>query len=1124
LFIYTHRQTHPDGRPLYAYKMSEKSYAELKELTRQQMLADRQGGLAANLESLFCLYAAETFCREHIGGPWAWQTVFDPLGLPVPGQPSIAAWVERGLRFWKRDLLHDSRGRLYLMTLACEGGLPLRLLQRETTHLTHFFRAILEHYHRCRHADQQLAETIAQHQAHRLPASLRQPTVFRLAGALITQVKELQSRVGTAADPLHALDQQDPHWRRALPLRLEDEIAESLLTGLVRRSAELEREATARLRWRGWLKNTGNVWSVEKALELPEAPTGQHLQAWIGGGAINRPRWRLLLNTAQGSEPVAWLTLLHGERDSAHYRREWLRRGGVVLRGTSVVESHGLSLHDGEQEFPLIVRDGEPWGDAPWIFVERSDDARLEWLAEGSANTRATRAWVLATSDMTPSPVAGTCERLGRSDALDRVLYGVQGQVDFLTPQQDRYRIRCQAETDSDWTFSLVGQTLVTTLDERPRYLGLPRIECINSEGRRETTVTDRQQWRHRGSSGSWIDARLNAQGRVWVRLVSENGVERCRRLVDVLPAAFRMRATIGTDQQAGSLQLSGLDGGLVSLSGEATGITIEQTADRAQIQCPSLTGVLPTLVLNLHWPGSEPITLIVPYPQRGAVFRLAGRPLPKDDWVPLDRLGGLHAFIQDTTGHGRYRLQGSFLTHNPSGQPWAPLSQLRQIMTDGHRCFSIQLAPLAQGQLDISLSTWRDRIAAFLASSTDLDAQVRLSILSSNRDQLASVRVSRFDVVIEPDRESGCVRIPESSLDRLGVGWEGRVRFEMLRLWAPAAEPIVLQPVPGQTAAWAIPSELEPGPWWVVGHDGDWVRFRPTLWAVSASEYDAPAGEHTPLVAAILEPHPEKRRQALNLALTGLAEDPDHADWALLLDYLRLAQEFPPSALDVLCVLMMQPRTLAQALMRADAQTFETIWSLSRQMPFLWTLVPVDDWLAAARFYYEGLRRSLSELDSCEDLVFSLFQDFRERAGERRPYWLPLCDWMQRFLFPRRPLSHGTMLQVARSDPGFLEAQIDRAVLELQGRHDVHEEWPDGQDVKELIGDLPGWITPHLRVQPSYSLSVRSAPFVAAHMSLQDLPAHRSLILELRLLRGFDREWFDLVYAIALTIGLAQR
>ncbi|NEV60365.1 STY4851/ECs_5259 family protein [Thiorhodococcus minor] len=1126
-FLFFSRQTRPDGRPLYAYKMSERTYAELKELTRQQIQTDRRRGLVADLEPLFCLYAAETFCREHSEGPWAWRTVFTHLGLEEPEHSVIADWVEKGLRFWRRKLLHDSRGRLFLMTLACEGGLPLRLLERESTHLTHYFRSVLEHYYRFDQSDQSLAEAIACQQAHRLPATLRQPPVFHLAGTLVAKVKELQSHVGSAADPIAALDRQDPNWRRDLPLRLDDQIALSLLTGLVNRSAELAREATARLRWRGYLRATGDDWSVEKVLELPEAPTSEHLESWIVGQASHRPRWRLLLNTAQGSEPVAWLTLMQGESASAHYRREWLRRGGVVLRGAAVVERHGLSLHDGTQEHPLVVRDGEPWGDAPWVFVARGDGARLDWLTEGSARTRAAQVWVLAPSDVTPNAEKGRCECLGRIDVLDRVLFCVQGQVDFLTPQQDRYRIQCQAESDSDWSFCVVGQTVAAALDERPRYQGLPRIECLNADGRREASPTDRLQWRHRGVNGSWSDARLTAQGCVWVRLVRADGVERCRRLVDVVPSDFRAQATIGTTDRAGQLVLSGLGKGRVSLGiDRPTGVTIEGTEDQALVLCPALTGVLPPLVLRVHWPGSEPIMLTLPYPQRGAFFRLVGRPLPDDDWVPLDRLGGLHAFIQDTAGGCRYRLQGSFLTHDLSGQPWAPLGQLRQLMTDGHRCFSTQLAPLDHGRLEIPLSTWRDRVASFLASSADLDAQVRLSIISSRGDQLASVRVSRFDVVMEPNRESCSVRIPEESQDRLGAGWETRARFEMLRLWAPAAESVELQPDPSQAASWTIPAELESGPWWVIGYDGEWARFRPMLWVVPAREGDTPAVEASPLAAAILEPHPERRQQALGLALMGLAEDPDHSDWALLLEYLRLAQEFPPSALDVLCVLVTHPRTLAQALMRADAQTFETIWALSRHLPFLWTLVPVDDWLAAAERYYEGLRQSLCQIDSGEDILFDLFQAFRGRAGEHRLYWLPLCDWMQRSLFRGRgrPLPPDSMLKVARSAPGILEAQIEPAILELQGRHDANERWPDGQEVKERIGGLPPWVAPHLSPQPAYSLAVRSAPFVAAHLSLQGLHASPSLILELRLLRAFDRDWFDLIHAIAMTIGLAQR
>ena len=60
-------------------------------------------------------------------------------------------------------------------------------------------------------------------------------------------------------------------------------------------------------------------------------------------------------------------------------------------------------------------------------------------------------------------------------------------------------------------------------------------------------------------------------------------------------------------------------------------------------------------------------------------------------------------------------------------------------------------------------------------------------------------------------------------------------------------------------------------------------------------------------------------------------------------------------------------------------------------------------------------------------------------------------------------------------------------------------------------------------RLAPFYQ-PVRCAPFVAAYLSLNGITPTERLIHELRLLRAFDREWFDNVDAIALALGLAQR
>lgn len=1107
LFTYT-RQTIPDGRPLYAYKMSDTQYADFRGHFHQLLLWDPQGRSAKRFAPIFCLYAAETFRREHAEGVWKWETVFRPLGKEAPPQIQIGDWVEKGLKWWRRPLLRSANGsREFLVTIACEGGLPLRLLQQENTHLTQFFRTVLDSYYRTGQGDVDAAVLIARQHAPRLPRSLCHETVFHLTGSLIAKISTWQPLIGEAADPVAALDAKFPDWRRDLPLQLDDQVAETLLTGLVRRSGELAQETTARLRWRGRLREAATGWQVEKRLDLPERPTGAQIGEWIGSPGTNQSRWRLLLHTPTGVETVAWLTLLEGAGLSARYGREWLRAGGVTLTGAALRQSHRLSLHDGRQDYPLVVRDGEPWGNAPWVFVERGAAGERDWLTEGSARTRAEQAWVLAMPDLNPRVGNGACKALGTLADLNRTVYQISGEVELLTPQQDRYRIACRADAESAETLVVVGDPVPQTLQQRPLYRGLPHIHALDAEGRRQP-ATGRLQWRFLGNTAPWRESRQTAQGRLWLRLVDVSGNERGRRQVDVAPPTFRIETDIGTGNQAGVVRLSGLaDADLRPGTECPAGIVITPGPDKTRIVCPAMPGVLPPpLNLLLCWPGSEPIPLTLPYPQRGAIFQLAGRPLFNDDWAPLDRLGGLQLLIQDPAGGRNFWLDGELIAQpNSVGEP------LRQT-------FRARLPLLEQGRLEVPLFAWQNRMASLLAGSRDLGAQVRLLIKTGQGERLAHLRIARFDAVIEPDREAGVVRISADSLTRLGAGWETRIRLETFPLWQPEIAPVALPARLNEPGCWEIPADLPPGPWWIVGRDGDWMRFRPLLWVVTTGEM--PVATDSALAAAVCESNPTRRQQKLDVLLTELGQNPDHADWPLLFGYVRLAREFPPSALDVLCWLAVHPRTLALALMKTDDETFEPMWALSRQMPFWWTLLAVNDWRSVAIAYFGGLQTTLAEVDASGEIVFSLFQGFRERASARRLYWGVLCDWLQERLFPNRPLPKNNELTVARRCPPFLDQRIELMERELMGRHDAEDKWPESVEIMSRLQD----ITPKYRYNHlgSFYRSVRCAPFIAAYLSLKAVSPTERLISDLRLVRAFDPEWFENVYAIALTLGLS--
>ncbi|MGI9213057.1 MAG: hypothetical protein ACR2HF_11350, partial [Methylococcaceae bacterium] len=81
VFLHTRNpQRTPDGRPLYAYCCRDKFYEELKQkLMAAPAMQRMEGSTDGSIQAAFCLYAAETFRREHQGGAWTWDTIFQPL-------------------------------------------------------------------------------------------------------------------------------------------------------------------------------------------------------------------------------------------------------------------------------------------------------------------------------------------------------------------------------------------------------------------------------------------------------------------------------------------------------------------------------------------------------------------------------------------------------------------------------------------------------------------------------------------------------------------------------------------------------------------------------------------------------------------------------------------------------------------------------------------------------------------------------------------------------------------------------------------------------------------------------------------------------------------------------------
>jgi hypothetical protein len=109
----------PDGRPLYALRISEERHAELGKLLRFRV---GSGQIIDSTAARFVLWAAEYIRAHFAGGQLAWEFVFQGLGLREDRNFAVAL-VERGLRWWGRKVRVSEAGvHLYLYSLMAQRG------------------------------------------------------------------------------------------------------------------------------------------------------------------------------------------------------------------------------------------------------------------------------------------------------------------------------------------------------------------------------------------------------------------------------------------------------------------------------------------------------------------------------------------------------------------------------------------------------------------------------------------------------------------------------------------------------------------------------------------------------------------------------------------------------------------------------------------------------------------------------------------------------------------------------------------------------------------------------------------------------------------------------------------
>lgn len=907
-FLGARKLTRPDLRPLHRYRMADSEYEQAKRILRHLASTGRLLEPDSRSGALFVAYCAEWFRRESASTFLRWD---DPAPDLFPSLPyaSKQALATAGLQYWRRELRRSAHAREFLLTVALEGGFPVRILAEGARGwLREYLRAIMRRAIAWRVNASEEILAIAEEERGRMRKSYQHDDFVALCSELVTSLLELrrkaeaESTTGVRNSAL--LDAKHPGWRDELPIYVpaEDEaLVAELLTGLL--DEKMTGLATQGVEIRRYLVKRDGEWRSAIQLladgevplaKLPGLPatsrarataTGELANHLAGEVALFEPplgeqrRWRVrpytrtakLLTNFPFTAPV---TTTLSSPDCAPCSWIWPR--GDALRSDVLV----FELDEGSTP----------------------NEPLLRFLRAGSVNSPAKTLYVLVPHDWTIEPAADRAVvEVEHVPSLGRKLARLVAATYFRSGEDEAVRFRVEPASE-DREHELQLRSLVPAgfvlADDEWELVASP-VRPLIYEGRKQLPPRAGELFvRRPGGKWNGLSGPLTGAGLIelsWRDPVSNIQIEK-RRLALVPSEA----GIVGTMKNAlsGNINLRGLPGWTATV--RETGCAVDAT-DAANLVIRFAGRPVYRLPMTLQPPAGQSFDVIVPLVGRDAVIAMAdGAILSPGGQVDIGMLRGAVAV--------------------------SPRKSVLHLGARGSRSGSIKT--IVDGELPLGIL--RGAIEETLATSPNQDDLVEIDFIGDTRPP---IRISRYRHK-QLDRDGTTVRwLPPTCTDAVPVA----------RMILDPRQEYPLEPQ--EDGSWRL-SEICKGLCLVYLRDGVDVVSRPVP-VLQSSASEAYAGG---LVSALTIVDYEERQHAIIDALARIGPDDRGADdlkW--LRDATTNLNGLPASAFDGLNLLPSSAETLIHLLLSArDSGERSIIWALQNELPFLWLALPLSAWWSA--------------------------------------------------------------------------------------------------------------------------------------------------------------------------------
>jgi len=490
-----------------------------------------------------------------------------------------------------------------------------------------------------------------------------------------------------------------------------------------------------------------------------------------------------------------------------------------------------------------------------------------------------------------------------------------------------------------------------------------------------------------------------------------------------------------------------------------------------------------------------DPVTIRLPFPQRGFRLFKADGGLVSENTVSLDELLGMRLLLTANSSLPEH----FYLVME--------LDALGVRRLKKYYRFNVH-----QYSENISLYSFYEDVQQMLAAVPDQDASIKLSI---ETDQvLGQFHIKRYGGAVKDLDAQGEFEIERFTHGSIGDG----VKALGMRLSEPAEAPVSIPENHSQGVGmgmFRIPERMrKEGPWLIYPASDSSIKFRPILWTTQDGQMDGDSTfqPNTMHQAAKLF-HPAHNPHVFDNVIEEMADNIVHSGWLYFIDLQKRYAHLPLSAFESWRALNANGSALALSVFRLEIDEL-FCRKLTNELSVIWESITTEFWLKAQRTYWDYLVGMGLPVETVESLMKE-----RQRVLADK---IPVFRHLEKYMNDQDTNS----LQILP-----LELLVPSWYYDLRRRH-ADNQWPEN-----LSNELTRWI--NYQALPEsirrlsdvrYANSITYLPVFMAHVtagkvSLDELSKNTpEMKFGIRLLSDFDREaWYEPVYSAVLSNLLAE-